>query len=114
MKTKSKWILTFAGLTLTAALVVLGCALVQLHPIHHIEYLAILVNCSGGFEAHAAWTEQQHVSQYSVCLDRSVPVESARSASHCSGGPGGDCGRESAQREEELHSDPDALHHWRL
>ena len=114
MKTNSKWILTFTGLTLAGALVVLGYALVHLHPIYHIEYLALMVNCGGGLEAHAAWTEQQHVRQYSVCLDRSEQLESARSASQCSGGPGGDCGQESAQREEEVYSNPGALHHWRL
>jgi hypothetical protein len=81
-----------------------------LHPIYHLEYLALVVNCGAGVEAHAAWTEQQHVPQYSVCLDRSEPVESARSASHCSGG---DCGRESAPRTDEIYSDKDA-HRWRL
>jgi len=110
MKPNSKWIATFTGLTLIAAVVVLSYALVHLHPIYHLEYLALVVNCGAGVEAHAAWTEQQHVPQYSVCLDRSEPVESARSASHCSGG---DCGRESAPRTDEIYSDKDA-HRWRL
>jgi len=114
MTTNSKWILTFTGLTLAAGLAVLGFALVHMHPIYHIESLALMVNCGGDFEAHAAWTEQQHVRQYPVCLDRSELVESARSASQCSGGHGSDRGQESAQKEEESYSNPDALHRLRL
>jgi hypothetical protein len=114
MKPNSKLVLTFAGVALTATLAVLGGALVHLHPIHHIEYLTQIVSCGGGFEAHGAWTEQEHVRQYSVCFDRSEAGESARSASHCPDGSGGNCGRESAQGKEEAYSDPDALHHWRL
>ncbi|MGA8540943.1 MAG: hypothetical protein WB566_15690 [Terriglobales bacterium] len=111
MKPNPKWILTFAGVTL-AMFVVLGFALVHAHPMNHIEYLALMVNCGGGFEAHGAWTEQQHVRQYSVCVDRNEPSEPARSAADCGGD--GRCERESAQRKEEAYSDPDALHHWRL
>lgn len=111
MKPNSKWVLMFAGLTLTGVLVVLGYATVHLHPISHIEYLALMVNCGAGFDAHGAWTEQQHVRQYSVCLDRSEPGDTVRSGGDCSGG---DCGRESAQRKEEAYSDPDDLHRRRL
>jgi len=104
--------MTLTGLVLIAGLVVADRGLAHLHPAQHFEYLTLLVNCGGGFEAHAASTERQHVSQYSVCLDRSsVPVESARSASHCTGR---DCATESAQEGDQARSIPDALHRWRL
>lgn len=112
MKPNSKWILTFAGLTVTAALLVLSCTLVNLHPIHRIEYVALLVNCSGGFEAQAARTEHQQVSQYSVCLDRSGTVEASRSVSQCADGNGGNCGEVSAK--EEISGNRDTFHHSRL
>jgi hypothetical protein len=117
MKTNSVCVMTFTGLVLTAALVVAGNGLAQLHPTHDLASLALLVNCGGGFEAQVARTEGQHIGQYSVCLYRSDPVESARSASLCSGGTGSsgeDCGRESAQKREVALRYPDALLHWRL
>jgi hypothetical protein len=82
MKPNSKWMLTFAGVTLTAALAVLGGALVHLHPMNQVGYLTQIVSCGGGFEAHGARSEQEHVRQYSVCVDRSQADESARSASN--------------------------------
>jgi|SRR5271166_264597 len=107
------WVLTFTGLALTAGLLLLGYALVHLHPIYHVEYLTLLVNCGGGFETHAAWVERQHAHPYPACVDRMESVAPAQSASQCSAS-GGDCGRKSAQSGEEDQSDPDTIRHSRL
>jgi hypothetical protein len=117
MKPKSVWGMTFTGLVLTAGLAVAGNGLVQLHPTHDLASLERLVNCGGGFGAEADRTEQRHIRQYSTCLYRSDPVDSARSVSHCSGGSsgvGGNCCQEAAQNGEGSHSDPDVILHWRL
>ncbi len=113
MKPNSIWVIAFSGMVLIAGLLVAGHALVQAHAMQHVEYLTLLVNCGGGFEAHAAWTEQQHVRQYTVCLDRRESAESAQTVSH-TGCSGGDCGRQSVPEQEQTESVPDALRHWRL
>jgi hypothetical protein len=117
MKPKTVWGMTFTGLVLTAGLAVAGNGLAQLHPTHDLASLERLVNCGSGFGAEADRTEQRHIRQYSACLYLSDPVDSARSASHCSSGSsgaGGNCGGEAAQNGEGSHSDPDALVHSRL
>jgi hypothetical protein len=91
----SAWVVTFTGLMLTAGLAAAAYAAVNVHPVHRLEYLTRVVNCEtveGQPSAIAA--EAQHVRQYSVCLDRSTPVESARSVTQCSSD---NCGTESAQ-----------------
>jgi len=109
MKPHSIWTTALTGLILTAGLLGLGRGLADLRPMHHIEYLTVLVNCGSGVEPHSAWTEPQHVSQYSACLDRSAPIQS-RSASHCAG----NCGNEPAQAATQDRLIPDALRRWRL
>ncbi len=109
MKPNSTWAMAVTGLMLTAGLVVAGCRLADQHPMQHFASLTTLVNCSGGFEAQTAGTEQQHIRQYSACLDRST-VESVRSASRCSGG---DCSTAPAQERDHAQSAPDDRR-WRL
>ena len=108
------WVMTFSGLALTLLLVLVGYGLVDLQPMHHLEYLTVLVNCGGGLETHAALAEQQHVHPSAVCLDRMDSVATARSTSNCSTASGGDCGRASGQSKQEEQNDPDALRRWRL
>jgi hypothetical protein len=107
MKPKSVWVMTFTGLVLTAGIAVAGNGLVQLHPGNDLASIEQLVNCGGGFGAQADRTEGRRIRQYSACLYRSGPVDPARSVSQCSGGSGGNCGREAAENGEGSSSDPD-------
>ena len=94
------WVVTLAGLMLTAGLAAAAYAAVNVHPVHHLEYLTRVVNCGETVEGQpgGATAEAQHVRQYSVCLDRSTRVESARSVSQCSGD---DCGTNSAPAQKQ-------------
>jgi|HubBroStandDraft_6_1064221.scaffolds.fasta_scaffold10569_5 hypothetical protein len=102
MRPNSEWVTACGGLTLTALLVVAAYALVDQHPIHHLESLALIVN-SGA----------PPVCQNSTCLDRSRAVELARNPSHpdCSRS---DCGTASAPAVEQAQSATDAFHRSRL
>ena len=91
----SVWVVTLTGLMLTAGLAAAAYAAVNVHPVHHLEYLTRVVNCGETVEGQpgASAAEAQHVRQYSVCLDRGTQVESSRSVSQCSDD---NCGTESA------------------
>jgi len=96
------WVTACSGLMLTTVLVATAYALVDQHPIHHLESLALLVNSGGSRVCHS-----------SACLDPNRAVELARSPaySHCSGS---DCDIESAPAEEPARSVPDTFRHSRL
>jgi|SRR5580693_3387828 hypothetical protein len=115
MKSNSGRMMTGTALSLmmTAGVLVLGYALVRVHPINQIESLTLFMNCSEGFQAQSASTEPEHIRHFSVCVDRIGPVES-RSTSACAGGSGRFCSADSAQNKQEAHSNSDALLGWRL
>jgi hypothetical protein len=102
MKANSTWLTACSGLMLTVTLVVTAYALVDQHPIHHLESLALIVNSGGSQVCHS-----------SACLDPNRAVELARSSSHfqCSGS---DCGIESAPAVEQAQSATHAFHRLRL
>ena len=102
MRPNSEWITACGGLMLTAVLVVAAYALVDQHPIHHLESLAVLVNSGAPQVCHS-----------STCLDPSNGVELARNPSHsdCSEA---DCGAASTPAVEQAQSATDAFHRSRL
>src|ERR1700723_1548429 len=87
MNSKSGWMMTGTALSLmmTAGVLVLGYALVRVHPINQIESLTLFMNCGEGFRAQSAATEPERIRHFSVCVDRIGPVES-RSTSACAEG----------------------------
>jgi hypothetical protein len=115
MKSNSGWRMTGTALSLmmTAGVLVLGYALVRVHPINQIESLTLFMNCGEGFQAQSASTEPERIRHFSVCVDRIGPVES-RSTSACAEGSGRFCRADSAQNRQEAHSNSDALPGWRL
>lgn len=111
MKPKSAWVMACTGLTLIGLLAI-GYGVANAHPIHHLEYLTVLVNCGSGLETHEASTERQPMLPHAVCFVRNdAVVESTGSVSGCDGR---DCGRVSGDEREQPQSAPSHLRRSQL